>query len=181
MNRIILLLILICHFSLRGQEIYRVSQGSSKFISDAPLELIQAQTTAITGLLKISDRSFAFSIPMKTFEGFNSSLQRTHFNENYIQSDKYTNATFEGKIIEDIDFSVPGTYTIRGKGKFQIHGVEQERIIRCQMVLSKEKITITSNFTVMLADHNIKIPSVVAQKITEEVDVVISLTMIPKK
>jgi hypothetical protein len=132
-------------------------------------------------MLKITDRTFAFSIPLTSFEGFNSSLQRTHFNENYVESNKYPNATFEGKIIEEIDFSVPGKYEIRGKGKFNIHGVEQVRIIKCLLTVQNEKITITSKFSVMLADHNIKIPSVVKQKITEEVAVEINTSLIPKK
>ena len=181
MRRILFVLFILFSLSLNGQDVFQVSRGSVKFISDAPLELIQAETSTITGLLRISDRSFAFVIPMKTFEGFNSSLQKTHFNENYIESNKYPNATFEGKIIEDMDFSQPGTYNIRGKGRFQVHGVEQERIIRCQLVVEKDRITIKSKFTVMLADHNIKIPSVVAQKITEEVAIEMSTVLTPKK
>jgi polyisoprenoid-binding protein YceI len=174
------LLILFTALSLNAQELYKVLDGKAKFISDAPLELIQAQTSTVNGLLKVSDRSFAFSIPMSTFDGFNSKLQKTHFNENYIQTAKYPNATFEGKIIEEIDFSAPGKYEVRGKGKFQIHGVEQVRIIKCTIIVSKSKIVISSKFTVLLADHNIKIPSVVAQKITEEVAVEVNINMVPK-
>jgi polyisoprenoid-binding protein YceI len=161
-------------------QIYKTNQGSVKFTSDAPLEMIQAQSLKLTGLLKISDRSFAFTIPMRSFEGFNSELQRTHFNENYVESAKYPDATFEGKIIEDIDFSVPGTYDVRGKGKFVIHGVEQVRIIKCHLVVQKDKILVTSKFSVLLADHNIKIPSVVSKKITEEIVVEIKVVLAPK-
>ncbi len=167
-------------FSLFSQT-YKTSTGQVKFISDAPLELIQAKSDKLLGLLKIADRSFAFTIPMSTFEGFNSAIQRTHFNENYIESAKYPNATFEGKIIEDIDFNTPGKYDIRAKGKFTIHGVEQVRIIKCQMQVQDSKFNITSKFTVLLADHKIKIPSVVKQKITEEVVVELSTTLTPKK
>lgn len=180
MIKYISLLILSAALNLEAQELYKVLDGKAKFISDAPLELIQAQTTTVNGLLKVSDRSFAFSIPMITFDGFNSKLQKTHFNENYIQSAKYPNATFEGKIIEEIDFSKSGKYEVRGKGKFQIHGVEQVRIIKCTITVSKSKVAISSNFTVLLADHNIKIPSVVAQKITEEVAVEVNINMVPK-
>ena len=181
MRNVLILLILLLPLTQNAQGVYQATQGQVKFVSDAPLELIQAETKVVTGLLRISDRSFAFVIPMKSFEGFNSSLQRTHFNENYIESHKFPNATFEGKIIEDVDFSTPGTYNIRGKGKFQVHGVEQERIIRVQLVVSKDKINVTSRFTVMLADHNIKIPSVVAQKIAEEITVDLSTVLTPKK
>jgi polyisoprenoid-binding protein YceI len=176
----LLLIINLLPALLFAQDLYKTSGGQVKFRSDAPLELIQAETKTMNGALKISDRSFAFSIPMKTFEGFNSSLQRTHFNENYLQSDKFPNATFEGKIIEEIDFSKNGTYNVRGKGKFKVHGVEQERIIRCKITISQGKIVVESNFTVMLADHDIKIPTVVAQKLAEEVEVQMSATLTPR-
>ncbi len=164
-----LAILLLFPLSLVAQDVYKTTGGQVKFRSDAPLELIQAETKTINGAIKTSDRSFAFSIPMKTFEGFNSALQRTHFNENYLQSDKFPNATYEGKIIEEIDFSTNGTHNVRGKGKFKVHGVDQERIIRCKLTITQGKILIESNFTVMLADHDIKIPSVVAQKLAEEV------------
>jgi hypothetical protein len=177
--RIKLLSSFICFSLLANAQLYKITQGSAKFISDAPLELIQAQSLKLTGLLNISDRSFAFSMPMRSFEGFNSELQRTHFNENYVESVKYPNATFEGKIIEDIDFSVPGTYDVRGKGKFVVHGVEQVRIIKCHLVVQKNNIAVTSKFSVMLADHNIKIPTVVSKKITEEIAVEIKIVLAP--
>ena len=176
--KIIILIILLPVFTY--SQLYKVSEGSVKFISDAPLELIKAQSVKLTGLLKITDKSFAFTVPMISFEGFNSSLQRTHFNENYVESSKFPNATFEGKIIEDIDFSVPGNFDIRGKGKFTIHGVEQTRIIKCKIIIQQNKILISSKFTVMLADHNITIPSVVSKKITEEGVVEINIVLVPK-
>lgn len=174
------IIIIILFPFLTYSQLYKVSEGSAKFISDAPLELIKAQSTKLNGLLKISNKTFAFTVPMSSFEGFNSSLQRTHFNENYVESSKFPDATFEGKIIEDIDFSVPGNFEIRGKGKFTIHGVEQTRIIKCNIIIQQNKILIKSKFSVMLADHNITIPSVVSKKITEEVVVEINIVLVPK-
>ncbi len=162
-------------------QLYQASEGNVKFLSDAPLELIKAQSSKLTGLLKITDRSFAFAIPMNSFEGFNSDLQKTHFNENYVESVKFPLASFEGKIIEDVDLTMPGEYDIRGKGKFVIHGVEQIRIIKCHIAVLKGRISINSKFSVLLADHNIKIPSVVSKKITEEISVEMNTILVPKK
>ena len=180
MNIRLCIILLLFPFKIFAQ-LYQTSEGSVKFISDAPLELIKAQSSKLTGLLKISERSFAFAMPMNSFEGFNSDLQKTHFNENYVESAKFPLATFEGKIIEDVDLTVPGEYDIRGKGKFVIHGVEQIRIIKCHLSIQKGKISITSKFSVLLADHNIKIPSVVSKKITEEIVIDMAAVMLPKK
>jgi hypothetical protein len=178
----VLLLVVFLPLLCASQSILYVSkEGKVSFTSDAPLEMIKASSNAIVGAVKSADRSFAFSVLVKSFEGFNSTLQRTHFNENYLESDKFPKITFEGKIIEDINLSKDGTYNIRGKGRFAIHGVTQERIIPCKLVVSNGKLTVTSNFTVFLDDHNIKIPAVVNQKIAEEIMVSITVELMVKK
>jgi hypothetical protein len=160
-------------------DLYFTDSGHVQFTSDAPLEYIQASSDELTGILNLEDRSFSFTIPMRSFYGFNSALQRTHFNENYIESEKYPNSTFKGKIIEDIDFTSPGTISIRAKGIITIHGIEKDRIIRCNMQFQDDRIIVKSDFTVPLEDHKIKIPSIVQQKIAEVIDVSLSFNLQP--
>lgn len=123
----------------------------------------------LRGAINPVSNTFAWSVESSTFEGFNSPLQREHFNENYLESSKYPRLSFTGKIIENIDFTVDGKHTIRAKGKLKVHGVEQERIIRSHIEITGNKIKVSSQFTVMLLDHNISIPQIVHQKIAEEV------------
>ena len=157
-----------------GQDIVYNVAGNIYFKSDAPLELIEARSSELKGLVDFSKNTFAFSVPIVSFKGFNSSLQREHFNENYMESEKYPRASFSGRIIEDVDLSNDGEHVIRAKGKLLIHGVEQERIIRATISVKEKAVTITSNFTVLLQDHNIAIPKVVQQKIAEEIFVEIN-------
>jgi hypothetical protein len=170
--------ILICSFQNKPV-IYTCKNGQASFLSDAPLELIKASTKSLSGVINLSDRSFSFLIPTKTFEGFNSGLQRTHFNEDYMESDMYPNSTFKGKIIEEVELTKPGTYQIRAKGKMNIHGVENDRIVKCDLVVGENKIDVKANFTVFLDDHNITIPSIVNQKIAEEIKLEVTLTLLP--
>lgn len=171
-------LLIFCSFQNKTS-VYTCKNGQASFLSDAPLEIIKASSKNLAGAINISDRSFSFLIPTKTFEGFNSSLQRTHFNEDYMETAIYPNSTFKGKIIEEVDLSVPGIYKIRAKGKMYIHGVENDRIVRCDLIVSENKIDVKANFTVFLADHNISIPSILNQKIAEEIKLDISFTLIP--
>ena len=163
-----------------AQDYYMVSAAKISFTSDAPLELISASSDRLTGVIETATRSFAFRVAMNSFKGFNSTLQQTHFNEHYIESAKYPSATFEGKIIEEVDFKTPGTYNVRGKGSFVCHGVKQERIIKCELVISPDKIRVSQKFTILLTDHNIKIPAVVSQKIAEEVLVQFEIELVPR-
>ena len=182
MTKTILFILLMLPFSVKAQTVVYTGQaGKINFKSDAPLELIQAQSDALTGAINSADKSFLFSVKMNSFKGFNSELQRTHFNENYVESEKYPKAKFEGKIIEDIDLSKPGTYTVRAKGNIEIHGVKQQRIIKSTVTVSQGSILIKSKFTVLITEHKIQIPYVVKQKLAEEIYVEISIVLKPKK
>lgn len=163
-------------FPLKGQGLYRANQGQLSFKSDAPLELIEAASKSLRGVIDPAKRTFAFSVPVNTFQGFNSPLQREHFNENYMETAVYQEATFSGKIIEDIDLSVPGIYSVRAKGKLNVHGVEQERIIKSTVESKENALIVRSDFTVLLAEHNISIPRIVYQKIAEEIQVHVEAT-----
>lgn len=160
--------------------IFTVNKGSISFRSDAPLELIKASTNQLKGIFNADKKQFAFAININSFKGFNSPLQEEHFNENYLESDKYPRATFEGKIIEDIDFHSDGIYTVRAKGNLSIHGVIQERIIKCELNIKNGIISIKSNFTVSLEEHNITIPKVVHEKLASEIKVEVKVDLIDK-
>ena len=159
---------------------YKISSGSISFRSDAPLELIKAQSSELKGLVIPDKKQFAFIINIKSFKGFNSPLQQEHFNENYLESNKFPVASFEGKIIEDIDFTKDGDYSIRSKGNLSIHGVVQERIIKCDVSIKNKNISIRSSFTVLLADHNIPIPKVVHEKLASEIKVDVKAELVTK-
>ena len=80
-------------------------------------------------------------------------------------------STFSGKIIEPVDFTKNGKTTIRAKGILKIHGIEQERIIKSDITIVDHNVHIDSNFTVLLSDHNIRVPRVVHEKIAAEIKV----------
>lgn len=117
---------------------------------------------------------------MESFDGFNSGLQKEHFNENYIESSKFPEATFNGKIIEDADLTKDGSYTIRAKGNFTIHGVSQERIIKSAVTVRNGKMNLQSAFSVLLEDHNIPIPKVVKDKLSSEISVQVNCQLEPR-
>lgn len=172
-----LLFMLPGHIMAQEGRLYIASQSQVEFVSDAPLELIEATNEQVLGALNIDDRSFAFRVPSRDFQGFNTSLQKTHFNDEFMESELYPYSSFNGKIIEEVDLSVPGRYTVRAKGKLNIHGLEHDRIIRCKLNVTESTIAATAEFTVFLDDHNIKIPSILNQKIAEEIKVILNISL----
>lgn len=163
-----------------GSVIYNTRKGTVHFRSDAPMELIKASSNELRGKLDTEKKIFAFTVKMNTFEGFNSPLQKEHFNENYLESNRYPDAHFSGKIIEDIDLTKDATYTVRAKGMLFIHGVSQERIIKSEFTVKNGNINIRAAFSVMLSDHNIPIPKVVHEKLASEIKVEIKADLTPQ-
>ena len=186
MNRLsFFMLSLFCWIQISAQEsktgIYRTETGRVTFVSDAPLELISAESKELKGAVDPEKLTFAFQLDVRSLKGFNSPLQQEHFYENYIESEKFPVATFSGKIIEKIDFKVPGMMPVRAKGILKIHGVEQERIIQVNLTVQDERFHIASEFIVPLADHDISIPKLVYQKIAEEIKVTIEADLFLKE
>ena len=173
MKSVIIFTALILTETLFSQQICFTRNGTASFVSNAPLEIIKAQSDQLQGAIDIDDRSFAFTIDNKSFKGFNSELQEEHFYENYMEVQKFPVSTFEGKIIEEIDSTTKEEQVVRAKGILNIHGVEQERIIKGTIQIADDKIRLKTDFTILLEDHQIKIPRVVFQKIAEAIEITV--------
>jgi len=165
-------LIFVLCTSVSSQKLFWLSDhGYVSFDSEAPLEVIQAKSKDVRGIISPASKSFAFSLELNSFEGFNSDIQKVHFLENYMEWKKYPQATFEGKFIEDIPFDTPGTYSVRAKGNLIIHGITKERIIRGTITVKKEGGHIETEFSIPVSDHGILIPKIVQQKISDNIHV----------
>src|SRR5687767_16000291 len=99
-----------------AQKKLSIEKGEINFASNAELELIKASSNKVQGLIDPSNNQFAFTVDIQSFRGFNSELQREHFNEKYMESERFPRAKFSGKIIEQIDLTVNQTYEVRAKG-----------------------------------------------------------------
>jgi hypothetical protein len=170
--------ILLCFpTNVDAQNKFATSNGEIKFASKAQLELIKATSNKMQGVIDAATNKFAFLVSMSSFRGFNSELQRKHFIEKYVESEKFPTAKFSGKIIEQVDFSQDNTMEVRAKGELDIHGQKQIRIIKAKLTIKGNQLIIESNFLVPLSDHSITIPKIVSQKIASEIELDINSTL----
>jgi polyisoprenoid-binding protein YceI len=178
---VILFFLMLTSLASLCQSKYTTQKATVNFASEAELELIKASSGEVRGIIDPSNSQFAFSVDVKTFKGFNSALQREHFNEKYMEVEKFPKASFAGKIIEQIDFTKNGTYDIRAKGDLDIHGVKQTRIIKGKIIITNGTLNVESKFLVPLSDHNISIPTIVSQKIATEIQVDFIASLVPQQ
>jgi len=145
--------------------------GRVDFYSDAPQEQIRAESEQLIGVIDTVRKTFAFQVPVKSFLGFNSELQRQHFNENYMESNRYPQLSYTGKILGNISYHIPGEYIVKSKGSFRIHGIEKEEIIENTVTIKESGISVSSDFFIRLADYNIHIPRIVQKKIAPKISI----------
>jgi len=150
------------------------------FLSEAPLEKIEAINKSGSAVLDAASGRMEWKVLIKNFL-FEKKLMQEHFNENYMESDKYPNATFKGELVnaQEVNFGKDGTYNVRAKGKMTIHGVERDIEVPGKITVSGGKLEVMSNFKVACADYNISIPSVVRDNIAKEIAVRVEATLTP--
>jgi hypothetical protein len=166
--------------NVEAQNVYSSSSGEVSFFSETPLENIEAHNKSINSFINVPQKQIAFLIPIRKFD-FEKDLMEEHFNEKYLESDRFPNASFRGTINEDLDFTKDGKYKVTATGKITIHGVEREETFAGEMVISKGEINLTCNFTVKLEDYKITIPKIVFNQIAEVIAVKMNIKYIPYK
>lgn len=157
---------------------YSLQEGSVKFYSRALLEDIKAVNTKITGLFNRDRGDVAFIIPVTAFQ-FDKKLMQEHFNEKYMESDKYPNATFAGQV-QHFDWSRSGEQPVVASGKLTIHGVTQEVSVPGIMELKNGLLTMKAVFPVKLETYKITRPQLLWQNIAEEVEITIDTRFKPQ-
>lgn len=148
------------------------------FFSKSPLEDISATNKKTSVVLKTTTNDIQFGVPMISFK-FRKALMEEHFNENYVESDKYPTAVFKGKINEDIDYTKDGEHKVSAKGTLNLHGVSKEIEATGTLTIKGNEIFIISVFKIKLADYNIKVPSLYVQNIAEVIDVTVNAVLEP--
>ena len=156
--------------------------GKITFYSDGPLEKIEAINNGVNSALDTQSGMFVFKVLMKSFV-FEKALMQEHFNENYVESDKYPLATFKGKVknIQEINFTKPGSYDAEVEGDLTIHGKTNHVATTGTFTVSGDNVSGKSSFTIKLADYNIKIPGIVEGKIAEEILITTTIVLKPLK
>lgn len=166
-------LILVC-FTVEAQKIY-TKNGAVSFFSKSTLENITADNNQVTSVLNKQTGDLQFSILIKSFH-FRKSLMEEHFNENYMESDKYPKATFKGKIndLSKVNFTKDGAYTIDVSGDLTIHGVTNKVTTPATITVKSGVPAGAAKFKVKLADYKISIPGIVKDNIAEVIDINVS-------
>ncbi|MEJ0080515.1 MAG: YceI family protein [Puia sp.] len=128
------------------------------------------ENNQVYSILDATSHRIAFAVLLKGFI-FPKELMQTHFNENYVESDKYPKATFSGSCSGDMDLTKDGVYQVVIKGDISLHGVTKPIETTAQLEVKSNHIKGSSTFKLKPEDFNITIPAIVRDKIASEMNV----------
>lgn len=163
-----------CCNVLQAQK-YFTKNGNISFFSKTDMENIKANNNQVMSVLNQQTGDLQFSVIIKSFH-FEKALMEEHFNENYLESDKFPKSSFKGNItdISTVNFTKDGTYPVNVSGDLTMHGVTNKTTAKGSIVIAGGKITGKSVFIVTLADYKIAVPKLVENKISKTIEVTVN-------
>jgi len=165
---------------LFAQSKYFTKSADIKFDASGPMEDIKAENKKATFVLDAKTGAIELAVLLKAFE-FDRALMQEHFNENYVESDKYPKSTYKGKItnFSDVDLTKDGSYPVKITGQLTMHGKTKDVPAKGTLLVKGGKVSGTANFKVQLSDFDIDIPGVVKDKISNTVNLNVAVWLDP--
>ena len=164
-----------------AQSIMMTKTGKISFYSRSKVEKVEADNNEVSSILNTQTGELVFAVLLKSFH-FERALMEEHFNENYVESSKYPKSTFKGKItnLAAVNFTKDGAYPVSVNGELTMHGVTKTVSSNGSVTVKAGKIAAFSKFSIKLKDYNITIPTLVGDKISEDIDLTVDCKYEPK-
>ncbi|WP_343744408.1 YceI family protein [Chitinophaga sp.] len=172
-NLFLLFSLVIITSAVSAQDVFSCKNTRFSFFSSAPLEDIEAKTDKGVSAINVKTGAIYFKVPIASFQ-FRKKLMQDHFNQNYLESDKFPFAEFKGKVVENTDLSRNGTYEVTVEGTLNLHGVDKAYREKGTITVKDGNITAGSTFNIRVADHRIDVPSMVVKNVAEVVAVTVN-------
>ena len=171
-----------CVISVTSGQKFYTKTGHVHFLSEAPIETIQSDNNNAYVVLDGASGQFEFSVLIKGFN-FEKALMQQHFNENYLESDKYPKSVAKGSVLNwsAIRLDSDHEYNVNVGGQLTIHGITKPFSTQGKLVIKDGMISIFSTYTIVIADYEIEVPKVVRDNISKTVKVTVSADLQPMK
>jgi len=166
-RKYLLLAVLLYSINVLHAQILSFDHGEVEFYTASVLSDIEAVTEKADVKLDIQTGNFEVTINIQSFK-FESELMQEHFNESYLESDKFPQATFKGKIVQDIS-NISAEIEVDASGKMTIHGVTKGIQAKAN-ISKKEGYTILKcKIPVVFKDYNVDEPSILTKSVAKDV------------
>ncbi len=155
-------------------QLYATRNGFVGFYSKTAMEDIKAENNQAYAIIDAGKKNIAFAVLLKGFV-FPKELMQEHFNENYVESDKYPKASFSGAYTGDVPLDKDGVYKVVVKGNLTLHNTTKAVEVPGTIEVKAGHLLGVAEFKVKPEDFNISIPGVVRDKIDKEMTVKVNI------
>lgn len=180
MKRLIFSVIIISLVTSVNAQKLMTKNGFISFYGHTPVEDIKADNNQVASVLDTSTGDLVFQVLIKSFH-FDRALMEEHFNENYMESDKFPKATFKGKItnLQSVNFAKNGTYDVNVEGDLTIRDATNKINAKGTIEVNAGGINANSKFHISPEDYKINIPGVVREKIAKDLETTVTIKYSP--
>lgn len=160
--------LLLAFFTLAQQVIaqqYLTREATLSFDAGSPLEDIYAVSESASAVYDAASGKLGVQVLMTSFQ-FKRALMQEHFNENYVESEKFPKAQFTG--------TYEGGQAV---GQLTIHGQTKDIAVPCELLEADGGLLLQAEFPVTIEDFGVSIPGAVSDKIAKEAKVTVRATL----
>jgi polyisoprenoid-binding protein YceI len=155
--------------SLSGwAQVFQANKGMISFFSWASIGTIDATSMQLSSAIDTANNEVVFSVPIRTFT-FQGSKMQTDFNEDYMESEKYPDATYKGIIQTKVDWKKEGQVKVVASGTLTLHHISKQRTDSATVTIKNGEISVKGNFIVATEDYGIRIPEILSKNISKEI------------
>ena len=177
LTKLLLLLPVAIPWQVTAQQRYFAEKSVVSFFSDGVVEDISATNSKVTSIFDAHDGEVAYLLSIKDFQ-FVNKLMQVHFNEKYMDTEKFPKSSFQGQIT-GFNLNSTGKQQVKAKGKLTMHGVTHDIDVPGTVEVVDNRLALKSKFIIKLSDYDIKIPQIVWQNIAQQVEVTVDFMYRP--
>lgn len=161
-------------------QVYKTATGNIKFVNKTAIEEFTANNDQVTAAFSVAENAVVMRVPVNSFQ-FKSALMQKHFQENYLETNKFPFSTYVGKINDakalataSGNLTKNGEYPVETTGTLEMHGVKKPIVVPGKIIVKDGLVTLSANFNVKCSDYEIKIPAASAASVSNDIAISVS-------
>ena len=173
MPRLFACIVLLSFSFISNAQLFSTRSASVSFYSSTALEDIKAKSSDVESKLMSTTGQLSLMLLVKSFR-FENEMMEEHFNESYLESDKFPKADFKGVItnIATVNFQRDGVYPVTVQGNLTIHGITRALTTSGNIVIKNGKPTAKSSFPIKVRDYNIS-GKIIGKELAESIAITV--------
>lgn len=150
-------------------QILTFDHGKVEFHTSSIMSDIEAVSEDISVSLDLQSGAVKIGMSISSFE-FEYEMMQEHFNEEYLESHIYPDATFTGKVIQDIT-NITQAVEVDVSGTLTIHGVTKPANFKATLSKVDGFTKVKCMFPIVFKDFGVDEPSILTKSVAKDVEV----------